>query len=128
MIVDTSALCAIVFKEPERAEFVRTLLSDERHFISAVNAYEAGMVVESRLGDRGARDLADLMATAGIDVVAFDAGMAEVALDAWRRFGKGRHRAGLNFADCAAYALAKVTRQPLLFKGDDFNQTDILTV
>jgi len=68
------------------------------------------------------------MATAGIDVVAFDAGMAEVALDAWRRFGKGRHRAGLNFADCAAYALAKVTRQPLLFKGDDFNQTDILTV
>ena len=128
MIVDTSALCAIVFKEPERGEYLRTLLTDDRHFMSAVNAYEAGMVVESRLGEQGTRELADLMATTGIDVVAFDAGMAQVALDAWRRFGKGRHPAALNFADCAAYALAKVTRQPLLFKCGDFNQTDIVTV
>ena len=126
MIVDTSALCAIAFDEPESPQFQQRLSSADRKLMSAMNALEVGMVIESRLGPAGAQVLADLMIQSDIDIVAFDAAQAEVALDAWRQFGKGHHPAGLNFADCAAYALARVTNQPLLYTGDDFSLTDIV--
>jgi ribonuclease VapC len=128
VILDTSALCAVLFGEPEASALLEFLSNGERKLLSAVNAFEASLVVEARLGLEGSKLLAELLQTINADVVAFDASLAEVAHDAWRRFGKGRHAAGLNFADCAAYALAKVTNQPLLFKGDDFTHTDVVAV
>jgi len=126
LIVDTSALCAILFAELEAQSFADLLRSPDRKLMSAMNAFEAGMVIESRMGTEGANVLWDIMQSTDIDIVAFDATLAEVALDAWRQFGKGHHPAGLNFADCAAYALARVTNQPLLYKGEDFSLTDIV--
>jgi ribonuclease VapC len=86
---------------------------------------EAGVVIEARYGAPGGRELDLLMVKAGLSIEAVTAEQAEVARGAWRRFGKGRHPAGLNFGDCYSYALAKATCEPLLFKGDDFTQTDI---
>ena len=126
MIVDTSALCAIVFAEPEAQAFMDLLRSTDRKLMSAMNAFEAGMLIESRKGTDGTIVLEDIIQSTDIDIVAFDATLAEVALDAWRQFGKGHHPAGLNFVDCAAYALARVTNRPLLYKGDDFSLTDIV--
>ena len=126
MIVDTSAVRAILFGEPEAVEFTELLSGTDRNFMSALNWLEAGMVVESEWGAQGTAQMHALMEKGQIDVVAFDASLAEIALDAWRRYGKGRHPAGLNFGDCAAYALAKLTRRPLLFKGGDFALTDIV--
>jgi len=125
MVVDTSALCTVLFGEPEASHFAALLSGPDRKLMSSVNSLEIGIVVEARLGEAGTRELANLMNIALIDVVPFDSGLSEVALDAWRRFGKGRHPAGLNLGDCAAYALAKVTHQPLLFKGNDFSLTDL---
>ena len=125
MVVDTSALCAVLFDEPEGQEFSRLLATEDRKFLSALTALEVGMVVESRWGPEGTQRLETLLDLACIDVVAIDASLSEVALDGWRRFGKGRHRAGLNLGDCASYALAKVLHQPLLYKGDDFTFTDV---
>jgi ribonuclease VapC len=101
------------------------LAAPERKFMSAFTRLEASIVVEARKGDTGTRALAELLATSGIDTVPFDAGQAELALDAWRRYGKGRHPAGLNLGDCVAYALARCTGEPLLYKCDDFSKTDI---
>jgi ribonuclease VapC len=86
---------------------------------------EAGLVIEARYGPDGGRELDLLIAKAGLSIEAVTAEQADVAREAWHRFGKGRHSAGLNFGDCFSYALAKVASEPLLFKGDDFNQTDI---
>jgi ribonuclease VapC len=125
MVIDSSALAAILFDEAEKSAFIELLASPERKFMSAVNRLESAVVVEARKGEMGARALVRLMATSGIEVVAFDAGQAEIALDAWRRYGKGRHPAGLNLGDCAAYALAIITNDRLLFKGKDFAHTDL---
>ena len=83
------------------------------------------MVMELRLGDRGGREIDALVADIGIEIVAFDQAQARIAREAFRRFGKGRHRAGLNLGDCLAYALAKTLAAPLLFKGNDFSLTDV---
>jgi ribonuclease VapC len=96
--------------------------------LSAANFLEASIVIESRKGETGGRELDLLLYRAAIEVVAVDQDQAEVARLAWRRFGKGRHPAGLNYGDCFAYALAKTRRLPLLFQGDDFSQTDIEAV
>lgn len=128
MVVDTSALCTVLFGEAEGPVFASHLSDPGPKYLSSVNALEASIVVEARLGIEGTRQLAELLNAASVEVVAFDQGLSEVAFDAWRRYGKGRHPAGLNLGDCAAYALAKVTRQPLLFQGKDFGQTDILSV
>ncbi len=93
--------------------------------MSAVNRLEASIVIEARKGAAGAKAFSRLMSVAGIEVMPFDAGQAEIALDAWRRYGRGRHKASLNLGDCAAYALAKTLNEVLLFKGDDFPHTDI---
>lgn len=93
--------------------------------IGAPNFFEASMVAETRKGPAGCRDLDGLIASMGLSVVAFDAAHIEGARDAYRRYGKGRHRAALNFGDCCAYALAKALDWPLLFKGNDFALTDL---
>lgn len=93
--------------------------------MSSVSRLEISIVVESRKGPRGTKLLAELLESSGIEEIAFDSSLAEVAFEAWRRWGRTRHSAALNMGDCASYALAKVLHQSLLFKGTDFSQTDI---
>ena len=125
MVIDTSALLAILFGEPEALSFTRTIVDESRKLISAFNALESGIVVEARKGEAGGRELDLLIHRARIEIVAMNADQAELARAAWRKFGKGNHPAGLNVGDCCAYALAKYSGEPLLFKGNDFTQTDI---
>lgn len=125
MVVDTSALLAILRDEPERERFVKALSESPDPIISAGTAVEAGIVAEARFGPEGKLRLDELLRTAGIRVVALDQIQADQAHLAWQRFGRGNHPAGLNFGDCFAYALARQTGRPLLFKGDDFEATDI---
>ena len=125
MVVDTSAVSAILFGEADGERFVSALASSGRKFMSAVNSLESAIVAEARKGEAGAKALAELLAVSEIEILPFDSSQAEIALAAWRRYGKGRHPAGLNLGDCASYALAATLNRPLLFKGDDFTKTDI---
>jgi ribonuclease VapC len=125
MVIDTSAIVAILFNEPERRTFNEAIEAAESRLMSAATFVEASMVVESRFGPRGLRELDLFIERAGIELAAVDAEQAQAARRAFSRFGKGRHRAGLNYGDCFSYALASVLGQPLLFKGDDFGQTDV---
>ena len=125
MVVDTSAVSAILFGEAEGPVFMQALAGPGRKLMSAFTRLEVSIVVEARKGDAGARALDELLTASGIDTVPFDRGQAELALDAWRRYGKGRHPAGLNLGDCAAYALARFIGEPLLYKGEDFEKTDV---
>jgi len=125
MVIDTSAIVAILFDEPERRRFNELIEADGIRLISAATFLEAALVVESRRGESAGRELDLLMHRAQVSVVPVDAEQAEVARVAWRRYGKGRHAAGLNYGDCFSYALAKVSGEPLLAKGSDFVQTDL---
>ena len=126
IVVDTSALLAIIQKEPECVPFLALIRSAERVFVSAVTLFEASIVLHARRGLDGTNDLADLVDAMGIDIVSFDVTSAQASLDAFRTFGKGIHpKARLNLGDCAAYALAKGMNVPLLYKGNDFAATDI---
>lgn len=125
MVVDSSALLVILFGEPEADSFIEVLSAPDRKFMSAVNKLEAGIVVEARKGPAGAVALVKLLAASGIEIIPFDSGQAGTSMAAWRRYGRGRHPAGLNLGDCAAYALASTLNEPLLFKGEDFSKTDI---
>jgi ribonuclease VapC len=125
MVVDTSALIALLTMEPESARMAVALESDATRLISAATVVEAGLVIESRYGSAGGRELDLLIAKASLSIESVTPEQADVARQAWRRYGKGRHSAGLNFGDCFSYALAKVTGEPLLFKGDDFLHTDV---
>jgi ribonuclease VapC len=93
--------------------------------VSAATVLETAMVIETRLGDSGGREFDLWLLKIGADVVPVDAGQADAARRAWRRYGKGRHAASLNFGDCFAYALAMTRNEPLLFKGGDFAKTDV---
>jgi ribonuclease VapC len=126
MMIDASAIVAIAFNEPEAAAFESRIADDPVRLISAATVLEAAMVIETRLGEAGGSELDLWLHKASIDIVAVDAEQADLARRAWRRFGKGRHPAGLNYGDCFSYALAATTQEPLLFKGDDFSRTDIL--
>ena len=124
--VDTSALIAILFAEQE-AEVFKHRLAAEPARVSAVSLQEASMVLAERLGDATAwQELDELIQAIPLEVIAHDQHLAEIARDAFLRFGKGRHPARLNCGDCASYALAKSLNIPLLFKGTDFAQTDIV--
>ena len=125
MVIDTAALIAILFGEPEALSFTRVLAGETLKLISSFNALETGIVVEARKGEAGGREFDLLMHRAQIEIVAMNADQAELARAAWRKYGKGNHPAGLNIGDCCAYALAKYSGEALLFKGDDFSQTDI---
>jgi len=125
MVIDTSVLVAILFGEPEALAFTKAVADESRKLISAFNVLETGIVVEARKGEAGGRELDLLMHRAQIEIVGMNADQAELARTAWRKYGKGNHPAGLNIGDCCAYALAKYSGEPLLFKGNDFSQTDI---
>jgi ribonuclease VapC len=125
MVIDSSAILAILLDEPERAAFDHAIAMDPLRLISAVSRVEAGMVIESRKGAAGRSLLDTFLRMAGADIVAVTSDQAELALEAFRRFGRGRHRAALNIGDCFAYAAARATGQRLLFKGDDFVHTDV---
>lgn len=122
--VDSSALVAVVLGEPDAENLLRAMQA-EPAIVGAATLVEASMVVEARQGPDATRDLDLLVAGAIDEVVPFDSAHARAALDAWRRFGKGRHPAGLNFGDCLVYACARLRDVPLLFKGEDFTKTDI---
>ncbi len=125
MVIDTSAIIAILLGEPEAVEFAAAIEQAPLRFLSAASLLEASIVIETRKGDDGARDLDLLVYRTGIQIVAVDAEQAEIARLAWRRYGKGRHPASLNYGDCFAYALAKTSGDRLLFKGDGFSRTDL---
>jgi ribonuclease VapC len=125
LVVDTSALIALLTMEAESARLAQALEADVVRLVSAATVVEAGIVIEARYGAAGGRELDLLIAKAGISVESVTPEQSDVARAAWRRYGKGRHSAGLNFGDCFSYALAKVTGEPLLFKGDDFLHTDV---
>jgi len=125
VVIDTSALIAILFGENEAFSFIQALSEDSRKLISAFNHLEAAIVVEAKKGESGGRELDLILHRAQVEVIAMNYEQAEIARAAWRKFGKGNHPAGLNIGDCCAYALAKYSEEPLLFKGNDFSRTDI---
>ena len=125
MIVDTSAIAAVIFDEVDAEYFENEISEATVCRMSAANYFEAAMVIEGRMGEEGARELDNYLETAEIEFVDVTQEQAHAARLAWRRYGKGNHPAGLNFGDCFAYALAEVSQEPLLFKGDDFSLTDI---
>ena len=127
MIVDTSAVLAVLFDEPDAERYVRALAGASRCRMSAVSFLEAAIVLESRAGAAAGPNLDLLLERAPIELEPVTLEHAQAARRAWRRFGRGNHRAALNFGDCFAYALAEATREPLLFKGQDFALTDIDT-
>jgi ribonuclease VapC len=125
MVIDTSALAAIFFNEPERDRFRDAITAAHTRLISAATLLETGMVIEGRRGGAAGREFDLFVVRASLQVVPVDAEQADIARSAWRKYGKGRHAAGLNFGDCFSYALAKSTGEPLLAKGTDFPSTDI---
>ena len=125
MIVDASAIMALLLKEPEASAFGAALAEQPRAAISAATLVELCMVAEGRAGTAVWAEVEALFAGVGIEVAPFTAGQAVLACEGWRRFGKGRHPAGLNFGDCFSYALAQERGEPLLFKGEDFARTDV---
>ena len=126
IVIDTSAVLAILFEEPEAEAFMTRIVEAESPAMSAVSVLEAGLVMAGRGGGPAQWTLFDaLLQDARVDVVAFDSAQATLARRAFLHYGRGRHPAGLNFVDCASYALAAAKGWPLLFKGEDFVRTDI---
>ena len=125
MVIDTSALVAVLRDEPERRRLNEAIESTETRFMSTATFVECSIIMEARHGDDGLRAVDLLIADAGVELTPVDVEQARVARRAFSQFGKGRHPAALNFGDCFSYALAKVTGRPLLFKGADFAHTDI---
>jgi ribonuclease VapC len=125
MVLDTSAVLAMLFVEPEAEAFARAVARAEYRRISAANLLEAGIVADHQADARAGRQLDALVARIELSTEPVTAEHVRIARQAYLDFGKGNHPAGLNFGDCFAYALAKATGEPLLFKGDDFERTDI---
>lgn len=125
MVIDTSALLAIFLAEPERQKFLELIREDGSRLISAANALETAMVLEARRGIVMGREFDLFLHRLSIEIVSVDETQVEVARAGWRKYGKGRHPAGLNFGDCFAYALTKTSGEPLLAKGNDFPKTDV---
>ena len=125
MVIGTSALVAILLGEPEAEPFALAIAGDPKRLISTFTALETAIVIEAKKGESGGRELDLLLHQARIEMAPLTAEQLEIARSAWRRYGRGRHPAGLNIGDCCSYALAKCAGEPLLFKGDDLSQTDI---
>ncbi len=125
MILDTSAIVAILYREPEAADFAQLIHDADMCRISVANYVELSMVIESQLGPAGMRQAEAFFRRAGVLIEPVTVDHGDLARQAFVDFGKGRHKAGLNFGDCFSYALAKATGERLLFKGNDFSQTDI---
>ncbi len=125
IVIDSSALVEILRDEPERRPFIDAIVDHGEPRLSAATYVEASMVMELRLGDRGGREIDVLIEDVGMAIVPVAQAQATIAREAFRRFGKGRHRAALNFGDCFVYALAKTLDASVLFKGNDFALTDL---
>lgn len=125
MVVDTSAIVAIFFRESEAPRFLQAIETAERPLMSAANFVEAGIVLVGRSVPEARKLFLEFIRDGNIEIEPVTAEQASIAIDAFARYGKGRHRAGLNLGDCFAYALAKSTGRPLLYKGTDFSHTDI---
>jgi len=128
MVVDASAILAVLLKEEDAASYNKKLSLDGRKFMCPFNALEADMVITSRLGAAGKEKLDRHLFYSEVEIIPFTSGMQTLAYDAWLKFGKGHHKAKLNMGDCCAYATAKALNEPLLFKGGDFSLTDIESV
>lgn len=128
IVVDTSALIAILDKEPDAARYAEAIAEADTPLISAATLLELHIVMLNRHGARAAQLVARLIQDAAFQIENFTAQHVELAREAYARFGKGRNTAGLNYGDCFSYALAKATGLPLLFKGRDFSQTDLVAV
>jgi ribonuclease VapC len=128
MIVDSSAIVAIAFQEPEAERMAAAILQSPERHISAVNWLETMMVLESRAGIAATDGALLILSQLSVGTLPFGEAQMQEAHEAWRRFGKGRHAAGLNIGDCCAYAAAKIEDRPLLFKGADLEKTDIARV
>jgi len=125
MVIDTSAIVAIALDEPGAAELEVQIADDSVRLVSAATVMEATMVLETRLGDSGGRELDLWLLKIGAEIVSVDAEQVDAARRAWRRYGKGRHAAALNYGDCFSFALALTRNEPLLFEGEDFARTGI---
>lgn len=125
MVIDTSAVVAVLFDEPERAELLHRIATAPRRLISCATLLESSIVVEARRGEIAGRELDLFLHRAKFQTVAVDERQINLARGAWRRYGKGHHPAGLNFGDLFSYALARASGEELAFKGDDFTRTDI---
>lgn len=125
MVIDTSALLAILLGEPEMRAFSKKIEADPVRLLSVASYLETAIIFDDRLGYEGARDLRLFLAEAEIEIVPVSLDQAEIARQAYRRFGRGNHPASLNFGDCFAYSLARMTGERLLFKGNDLSRTDI---
>jgi len=125
MVIDTSAVVAILLNESDARRLADAIDAGSPRMMSAATLLEASIVIEAKRGEAAGRELDLFLYRAGIEIVPVDQEQAEAARIAWRRFGKGRHLAALNYGDCFAYALAKVTGSPLLYKGEDFARTDL---
>lgn len=128
MVIDASALLAILLGEPEADDFSRSIAADPKRLVSAISALETAIVVRTRKGPPGIRELDLLLHTAGAVVVSLDADQVLLARSAYETYGKGHHPAALNLGDCCSYALARSSGEPLLFKGGDFSRTDVAKV
>ncbi|MGV0743912.1 type II toxin-antitoxin system VapC family toxin [Mycolicibacterium sp. XJ870] len=128
MVIDTSALVAMLSNEPEAAQFEAAVEADPVRIMSTASYLETAIVIEARFGEPGGRELDLWLHRAAVDLVAVHADQADAARTAYRKYGKGRHRAGLNYGDCFTYGLAKISGEPVLFKGEDFRHTDVTAV
>lgn len=125
-VIDTSALVAILTGEPSATEMVTALAGTVRRLLSTASLVETSIVLEARHGEMAARELDLFLHRAGVQTVAVDTEQVAIARAAWRRYGKGRHPAGLNFGDLFSYALAKSAHDELLYVGEDFSKTDVV--
>ena len=128
MVIDTSAIIAILLDEPENERILNAIVSSSKLLISAYTALECGIIIEAKKGEPGGRELDLLFHKLDITIVNMDTKQYERARIAWRLYGRGRHPAKLNIGDCCSYALSAYSGEPLLFKGDDFSKTDISIV
>ena len=125
MVIDSSAIIAVLLNEANATQIAEAIDSGSQRLLSAASLLEASIVIESRKGEAAGRELDLLIYRAAIEVVAVDQDQVEMARIAWRRYGRGRDPAGLNYGDCFSYALARSRGLPLLFQGEDFSRTDI---
>jgi ribonuclease VapC len=125
VIIDSSAIIAIAFQEPEAVRLAKAIARAPLRHMSSVNWLETMLVVESRFGHAAVDEVLLILGQFAVETLPFDSAHMHEAQEAWRRFGKGRHPAALNLGDCCAYAASTLERRPLLFKGNDFGKTDV---
>jgi ribonuclease VapC len=126
MVIDSSAIVALLLGEPETEALVAAIAAVQRRVVSAGSYLESAIVISARSGSTAQAQLDELLDSLGIAILPFTREQADTTIEAYRRYGKGSgHPANLNFGDCFAYALAKLTDEPILFKGNDFSQTDL---